>query len=95
MALSVDTNFNIFDDISATPYQSSTGVMTAHAGVSNPRPNQNWQGGYYFPLFSGDLLIVKLAHSSRPQHQIPAQPNVIKLPNYAAITLKFRRHHRP
>jgi hypothetical protein len=48
-----------------------------------------------FCSFSGDLLTVKLAYSSRPQHQTPPQPNIIDLQNYAAITLTFRRGHRP
>jgi len=59
MALSVETNFNIFDDISATPYQFSSGVTVALAAVSNPA--SPWSNGkaVLVSIFSGAYRLQK------------------------------------
>jgi hypothetical protein len=65
MAFSVDTNFNIFDDISATPYQFSNGVTTLMLAFYNPAsPHSNWQRG--FPSRS---FLVTYRLQSRPVHR--------------------------
>jgi hypothetical protein len=65
MAFSVDTNFNIFDDISATPYLCGTGVTTLMLAFYNPASlHSNWQRG--FPSRS---FLVTYRLQSRPVHR--------------------------
>jgi hypothetical protein len=65
MALSVDTNFNIFDDISATPYSFGIGVITLMLAFYNPAsPHSNWQSGW-----SSRSFLVTYRLQRRPVHR--------------------------
>jgi hypothetical protein len=78
MALSVDTNFNIFDDISATPKFMRHWRYNAHAGVLQPRIAPfKLATRFSVSVFSGDLSSAKPACPSPLQHPTPAQPRIL------------------
>jgi hypothetical protein len=76
MALSVDTNFNIFDDISATPYSFGIGVITLMLAFQTPHARNQLAKRLVVSFISGDLSSAKTACPSPPQHPIPAHPTI-------------------
>jgi hypothetical protein len=76
MALSVDTNLNIFDDISATPYLLGTGIIMLMLAFQTLHARNQLAKRLVVSFISGDLSSAKTACPSPPQHPIPAHPTI-------------------